>query len=165
MQPAQTSSTYTASVQKPKKRSMRNIKSKRKMANLEKLPVELLEKVYLSCLSVDLPRSSPVIAGKLNSETVYIRTIVAAFGPTWDAYYGKLKYSQGSLEGVGDAKLQVRLQVVIAQILGANLWQSSLLSCRWMSLSLLLKGQDIWVKKNALDRPIEEGGKYTTAEI
>ncbi len=68
---------------KQKKRSLKNIKSKRKMSDLEKLPVELLEKVFLFCMNPDLPRSSPVIAGKLSSSVVYTKTIIAAFGPSW----------------------------------------------------------------------------------
>lgn len=58
------------------------------MSNLEKLPTELLLEIFLHSMNIDLPRSSPVIGGKLTSELVYTRTIIVAFGPTWDAGYG-----------------------------------------------------------------------------
>jgi hypothetical protein len=57
------------------------------MSLFEKLPTELLEKVFLYCMNLDLPRSSPVIAGKLSSEVIYLHTITAAFGPTWDKWH------------------------------------------------------------------------------
>jgi len=46
------------------------------MSLLEKLPTELLEKVYLYAMNTDLPRSSPIIAGKLSREFIYIQTII-----------------------------------------------------------------------------------------
>ena len=55
------------------------------MSLLEKLPTELLERVYLYAMSIDLPRSSPIIASKLSRDLIYIQTIIAAFDPTWDA--------------------------------------------------------------------------------
>jgi hypothetical protein len=58
------------------------------MSNLEKLPTELLVEIFLCCMNIDLPRASPVICGKLMSELVYTRAIIAAFGPTWDKGYG-----------------------------------------------------------------------------
>jgi hypothetical protein len=85
------------------------------MSNLEKLPVELLEKVFLSCMNLELPRSSPVIAGKLSSDIVYLHTILAAFSPTWDTWHarGGLQWVEpGEDDGItcifdGDHKLQV----------------------------------------------------------
>ncbi|RAL65989.1 hypothetical protein DID88_005650 [Monilinia fructigena] len=73
-----------------KVRTMKNIKSKRKMSQLEKLPTELLETIFLYCLNLSLPACSPVIGGKLSSETVYSKTIIAAFDPIWDEWYGKI---------------------------------------------------------------------------
>ena len=58
------------------------------MSSLEKLPTELLERVFFYCLNLDLPRSSPVIGGKLSSESVYTRTIHDAFDETWKSWYG-----------------------------------------------------------------------------
>jgi len=62
------------------------------MSLLEKLPTELLEKVFLYCMNLDLPRSSPVLAGKLSSEVVYLHTIAAAFSPTWDKWHARERF-------------------------------------------------------------------------
>lgn len=88
------------------------------MSNLEKLPTELLVDIFLYCMNIDLPRSSPVIGGKLTSELVYTRTVVAAFSPTWEAGYGKACPDDYGLSGFlgepdtpkrgeGDGALQV----------------------------------------------------------
>lgn len=85
------------------------------MSNLEKLPMELLENIFIFSMNLDLPRASPVIAGKLSSEIVYSQTILSAFSPTWDRWYGRENppKSEGNEQYKtsdafdGDAKLQV----------------------------------------------------------
>jgi hypothetical protein len=88
------------------------------MSNLEKLPTELLVTIFLCSMNMDLPRASPVIGGKLSSEAVYARTVIAAFGPTWEQAYGRhsqrISPSVGdgfairrTVHGVGDHELQV----------------------------------------------------------
>lgn len=69
------------------------------MSLLEKLPTELMVEVFIHSMNTDLPRSSPVIAGKLTSELVYIRTVIEAFGPTWENGFGK--YTKGNRGRVG----------------------------------------------------------------
>lgn len=93
-----------------KKRSLKNLKSRRKMSPLERLPTELLQQIFLYCLNLHLPRSSPVIAGKLSSTSMYHRAIIAAFGPTWSAWHGikRNRNTQKDLSGA-DVALQVRL--------------------------------------------------------
>ncbi len=53
------------------------------MAALERLPTELLIKVFLFSLNLELPRASPIIAGKLSSERTIVETIIGVFEPTW----------------------------------------------------------------------------------
>lgn len=121
------SNVSNESVNMPKKRSLKHIKSRRKMSNLEKLPTELMVEIFFHSMNIDLPRSSPVIAGKLTSELVYIRTVIEVFGPTWKEGYGNYKsaransyfYEEYQISGfppeqiskdivVSDAELQVR---------------------------------------------------------
>jgi len=113
----QISASSTPSSKKAKKRTLENIKSKRKMSLLEKLPTEILEAVFLYCLNLELPRASPVIAGKLSSEIVYLHTILYAFGPTWEKWHGREKISKikrkneedsVNMTFEGDPKFQVR---------------------------------------------------------
>lgn len=91
-------------------RSLKNIKSKRKMAALEKLPAELLLHIFFYSLNLDLPRASPVIAGKLSDEHTFIQVIMMVFGPSWECHY---EYIYGIRKGEipwpceGDPSLQV----------------------------------------------------------
>jgi hypothetical protein len=114
---SQSSASSTPSTRKAKKRTLENIKSKRKMSLLERLPTEILETVFLYCLNLELPRASPVIAGKLSSEIVYLHTILSAFGPTWEKWHGREKIPQTNgnndqdsvdMAFEGDPKFQVR---------------------------------------------------------
>jgi hypothetical protein len=113
----QISASSTPSSKKAKKRTLENIKSKRKMSLLEKLPTEILEAVFLYCLNLELPRASPVIAGKLSSEIIYLHAILSAFDPTWGKWHGREKIlktkrynEEDSVDTAfeGDPKFQVR---------------------------------------------------------
>ncbi|KAI9934013.1 hypothetical protein ASPWEDRAFT_48626 [Aspergillus wentii DTO 134E9] len=53
--------------------------SSRKLSNLERLPVELLEKIFLYSLDVNLPRSSLSLAVAVSSERVYRALILLSF--------------------------------------------------------------------------------------
>lgn len=53
------------------------------MSSLESLPTELLIDIFLLSLNLELPRSSPIIAGKLSSERTILDTIIGVFEPTW----------------------------------------------------------------------------------
>lgn len=85
------------------------------MSDLEKLPTELLVAIFLHSMNMDLPRSSPVIGGKLSSEVVYTRTVIAAFGPTWENTYGRHRQrippndfaTTHEVHGLADHELQV----------------------------------------------------------
>jgi hypothetical protein len=80
------------------------------MSLLERLPTELLEEIFLYSMNLDLPRSSPVIGGKLSSEVVYIRTVLAAFENTWEWYYtSPPEFPFSPIHG--DDKLQVRVNL------------------------------------------------------
>jgi hypothetical protein len=56
-------------------------KRQRKLSQLECLPVELIEKIFLYALDVNLPRASPSLAAALSSERIYRILILLAF---WD---------------------------------------------------------------------------------
>lgn len=62
------------------------------MCSLEKLPTELLEEVFLYAQNLSLPLSSPVIATKLSSEAIYVKTVIQAFGLTWEHGYGRYQH-------------------------------------------------------------------------
>jgi hypothetical protein len=140
---SQTTVASAQLIKKTKKRTLKNIKSRRKMSFLEKLPTELLFQVFLHCMNLELARASPVMAGKLSSEIVYLHTILSAFSPTWDRWHGREKFTglKGNEEdrslgtSEGDPKLQ-----------------SAILRCRWVTVSRLLAAKDTWIQKNGQDR-------------
>ncbi|KAK2764988.1 hypothetical protein FQN54_008687 [Arachnomyces sp. PD_36] len=53
--------------------------SQKTLSRLETLPVELIENIFLSCLDINLPRSSPYIAAALTSERIYRLLILLSF--------------------------------------------------------------------------------------
>ncbi|KAL3456071.1 hypothetical protein BJX64DRAFT_52148 [Aspergillus heterothallicus] len=56
-------------------------KARKKLSRLEALPVELIEKIFLYSLNVNLPRSSRFLAGAVSSERIYRALTLLAF---WD---------------------------------------------------------------------------------
>ncbi|TGO75120.1 hypothetical protein BELL_0233g00100 [Botrytis elliptica] len=133
---SQTSKSFTSILRESKVRTLKNIKSRRKMSELEKLPTEILEQIFFGCWNLSLPACSPVIGGKLSSVAVYNKIIIAAFGPVWDKWYGQLLDPSLDLDYSGNSNLQ-----------------STILKFRWAKLQMLLQGQDLWVQKYALERP------------
>lgn len=80
------------------------------MSPLERLPTEILEQIFFHSMNFDLPRSSPVIGWKLSSEAVYNRTIISAFGVTWEMYYTILEQDDAHFPILdGPDKLQVSI--------------------------------------------------------
>ncbi|TGO88703.1 hypothetical protein BPOR_0146g00060 [Botrytis porri] len=135
---SQASKPFTSILRESKVRTLKNIKSRRKMSELEKLPTEILEQIFFGCWNLSLPACSPVIGGKLSSAAVYNKIIITAFGPVWDRWYGQLLDPGLDLDYSGNSSLQ-----------------STILKFRWAKLPILLQGQDLWVQKNALERPFQ----------
>jgi hypothetical protein len=65
---------------KPKSKSH---KSRRKVSLLEGLPTEILQRIFLFCINLELPRTSFILRDKLSTEIVYLRTLYEGFGPSW----------------------------------------------------------------------------------
>lgn len=119
------------------------------MSDLEKVPVEILETIFLFCLNLNLPNASPVISGKLSSSIVYNKTIIAAFGPTWEMWHGRERNRLQKRDGTGpDDPGQ------------DPILQSSILRCRWATLPIVLGAKDIWVERYAKDRDFKPTCEY-----
>ena len=58
------------------------------LSRLEQLPVEVLERILVLCENLVLPRCSRTMYHKLGGESVKQQLVIAAFGPTWDRWYG-----------------------------------------------------------------------------
>ncbi|KAI9730145.1 MAG: magnesium ion transporter [Claussenomyces sp. TS43310] len=107
------------------------------MSLLEKLPTEILERVFLFCLNFDMPRASPVLCGKLSSQHVYVEAVMAALDPTWEESYARIK---------GGAPADCEMDESIA---GCPYIQSALFRCRWASLQILQRAESAWLRRAA----------------
>lgn len=149
----QSSASSEPPSKKQKKKSLKNIKSRWKMSDLEKLPTEILETIFLFCLNLDLPNASPVIAGKLSSAMVYNKTIVAAFGPTWERWHGRERNRLQKRDGGSEDD-------------GQNpILQSAILRCRWATLPVILNAKDLWIERYAKDRTFKPTCKYNALAL
>jgi len=55
---------------------------------IERLPVEVLEMIFLTSQNLNFPRSSRRIGWLLSGKTTLNRLVERAFAPTWDAWFG-----------------------------------------------------------------------------
>jgi len=67
--------------------SLKSLTAKRMMTTFERLPTELLEKIFFYSLNFNLPRSSPIIGVRLSNQHIYLTTAMAVFDPTWRHTY------------------------------------------------------------------------------
>lgn len=122
------------------------------MSLLEKLPTELLERVFQFCLNLDLPKASPVIAGKLSSATVFNWTVMRVSGPSWEREYARDKAGEGKDFSEADGHGRDRDMSEEWGEEDGDL-QSRVLKCRWASLEVLLRAKEAWIQRYAVDRP------------
>lgn len=88
---------------------------------IERLPLEVLEQIFLFSKNTNLPKSSPYIGRTLSERLTLLRLVVEAFGPTWDVWFGCVPGTVRSYDGWerdakrfgGDPKFQVRYADVV----------------------------------------------------
>lgn len=113
--------------------------SGKRLSRLETLPVEILEKIFLYSLNVNLPRVSPSIAAAVTSERIYRVLILLAFWDDSDDF--RDDYRGGAYHG---ARISRGYDEIISRILHPlgreytalpfeerKRLQSSILRCRW----------------------------------
>lgn len=83
------------------------------MSSFEKLPTEVLENIFLFSMNLGLPRSSPVLAGRLSSNYIYIQTIMRVFSKSWRANF----YDALSLEKEADTEADSEVSTAYITIL------------------------------------------------
>lgn len=57
-------------------------------APIEKLPIEIVERIFLLSGNLDLPRASLRIGYNLSGRSSLLRLLLANYAPTWDRYLG-----------------------------------------------------------------------------
>ncbi|KAI1392431.1 uncharacterized protein F4822DRAFT_129360 [Hypoxylon trugodes] len=101
---------------------------------LEKVPLEIMEQIFWLSGNVNLPRSSPLIGKLLSGKSTLRETLISAFDPSWDWYFG--------VTGIMDYN-DILLDI------GDPEFQSSLLECPWADISFILECWDLWVRRRA----------------
>ncbi|KAJ9306534.1 hypothetical protein DTO217A2_3886 [Paecilomyces variotii] len=103
---------------------------RRKLSRLECLPVELIEKIFLYSLDVDLPRSSPTLAAALSRERMYKVFILLSF---WNDRPVEEDASQPVIARILAPAEYERLNEEERKAL-----QSDVLRCRWCTVQRIL---------------------------
>ncbi|KFY43268.1 hypothetical protein V495_04041 [Pseudogymnoascus sp. VKM F-4514 (FW-929)] len=113
-----------------------NFTANRSMTPLERLPTELLEKIFLVSLNFNLPRSSPIIGIKLSNQYIYTITTVTIFEPTWRYNHGLLYKHEGAVSSSPNREEDVP---------GDPELQSSLLRCQWATVFMIREAEKTWL--------------------
>ncbi|KKA17564.1 hypothetical protein T310_8499 [Rasamsonia emersonii CBS 393.64] len=103
----------------------------RKASLLECLPVELIEKIFLYSLDINLPRASPTLAAALSSERIYRVLILLSF---WD---DSPRSDDDNDDGQSRAAISRALRpadYVPLEDEERRRLQSAILRCRWCTL-------------------------------
>ncbi|KAF9891347.1 hypothetical protein FE257_004202 [Aspergillus nanangensis] len=148
-------------------------KGRRHLSNLERLPVELIEKIFLYSLNVNLPRCSNVLAAAVSSERIYRALILLAF---WDDSCALITTAEG-IDNDDDARQQKSSAVAaIKRILRPldytpltvdqrKTLQTALVRCHWCTFPRILKSlpdlmaltiQRHWISAGIIMTPIDE---------
>ncbi|KAL4872118.1 hypothetical protein BDV12DRAFT_6859 [Aspergillus spectabilis] len=122
-------------------------KQRKKLSRLEALPVELIEKIFLYSLSVNLPRCSRSIAAAVSSARIYRALTLLAF---WEDSSARDLMSEATPEtGASIEAAATAADAEISRILRPleyvplreeerRSFQSAVLRCRWCTIDRLL---------------------------
>ena len=73
---------------------------RRRPLSLEQiLPLEVLERIFLMSENINFARCSRRIGACLSSRSLLLETLVAAFAPTWDNWFGCVSSEVSSYKG------------------------------------------------------------------
>jgi hypothetical protein len=100
----------------PRPKILKRLRRKGKCPLLEKLPLEVLERIFVFSENVEFLKCSRKIGGMLSNHSSLVEFVAAAFGPTWDNWFGCVSKEVMSYKGNmtqhasrlgGDPKFQV----------------------------------------------------------
>lgn len=122
-------------------------------SNIERsMPLEVLERIFWFSENVNLPRASPRLGRLLSGASTLRETFLAAFGPTWDVWFG-------CVDGRGPGSPVIHSYAdwdKDADRFGGNpAFQTDLLACSWTTIDMILDCWDVWVRRHARIRPYE----------
>ncbi|OJJ96361.1 hypothetical protein ASPACDRAFT_34839 [Aspergillus aculeatus ATCC 16872] len=108
---------------------------KKKQSLLESLPNELIEKIFLHSLNVNLARSSPILAAAVSTERIYRALILLAF---WDdsTELSASPYSRESRDAI--FRTLRPLDYAPISLAQRKDLQTAILHCRWCTVPRIL---------------------------
>ncbi|RAH86249.1 hypothetical protein BO86DRAFT_434928 [Aspergillus japonicus CBS 114.51] len=108
---------------------------RKKQSMLESLPNELIEKIFLHSLNVNLARSSPILAAAVSTERIYRALILLAF---WDdgTELSAPSYSRGSRDAI--SRILRPLDYTSISLAQRKDLQTAILHCRWCTVPRIL---------------------------
>ncbi|POS77709.1 hypothetical protein DHEL01_v203894 [Diaporthe helianthi] len=113
------------------------------LSRLSQLPQEVLERVFVASQNLSLPLVSRDLRHRLSSDSIKYQMVGAAFGSTWDGYYGLDKFETSSYDG---------WQWDMKRTEGDADFQSAILACSWAKIPMLLSSFDVWIRQHAAAR-------------
>ncbi|KAK0659778.1 hypothetical protein QBC41DRAFT_331287 [Cercophora samala] len=122
--------------------SKRSKKSAPEMSRLESLPAEILWPIAVRSQNPDLMRVNKFLRHVLSARSFALEMTVAAFGPTWDVYFGRPKSRISSR----------RDDYEISQSPGDPQFQGNVLAARWMNIDHMLEAQQVWYRQQRTER-------------
>lgn len=106
------------------------------LSRLERLPVELLEKIFLYSLNVDFARCSPFLAAAVSSERIYRLLVLLAFW--YDPSTPESRAEQNAVDNNPVSKI-LRFDYTPLDDEQRCTLQSSILRCRWCTVPRVVK--------------------------
>ncbi|KAE8383195.1 hypothetical protein BDV26DRAFT_251879 [Aspergillus bertholletiae] len=131
---------YRSSQRQASQRARRLIAAKpakqppKKLSRLETLPVELIEKIFLHSLNVNLPRASSSLAATVSSERIYRALILLAFWNDVPSATGPFDV----VSATAIAKILRPLDYIPLDLAERGALQSTILRCKWCTEQRLL---------------------------
>ncbi|OGM50210.1 hypothetical protein ABOM_001148 [Aspergillus bombycis] len=106
---------------------------RKQLSRLETLPVELIEKIFLQSLNVNLPRASASLAATVSSERIYRALILLAF-------WNDVPSATGPFDAVSASaitKILRPLDYIPLDLDERGALQSAILRCKWCTVQRL----------------------------
>ncbi|KAK3935603.1 hypothetical protein QBC46DRAFT_46060 [Diplogelasinospora grovesii] len=118
-------------------------KTRSKLAPIERLPTEILQRIFLLSENLSFPRSSLHVGLLLSPKSFLTELVVYAFSPTWDVWFGCPVEGVVSYTGWHEDETRIGGDLTL---------QSDVLASPWANLSIILDAQRRWYRRHGAGR-------------
>ncbi|KAJ2895369.1 hypothetical protein MKZ38_006623 [Zalerion maritima] len=151
-QPPSTTEAIVKNTKKHKKLMTLTAFSFRKNGK-QHIPIDILEQIFLYSMNLNFPKVNHHLGFLLSGELTLIKTIQAAFGPTWKRYFQRLRGAR--LPMAADSSPN-----------GDPKFQTAVLKAPWAKFPILHKAFLLWARdqKERTPKPAFTHGNWADAE-